>query len=104
MEWACRLDKMVPSAPIEGMALLSEQLTHEEMKKRIKARLGSVPNDIILDLCPPMHLDHGFVEMVSAFLLLIPLDFFFYCLTRGLGGCRRISAWSSNLTHPFLRM
>jgi hypothetical protein len=55
---------------------LFEQLTHEEIKKHIKARLGIVPDDATLDLCPPMHPDHGFIEMVSALLLLVPLDFF----------------------------
>jgi hypothetical protein len=74
------LDEMVPSAPIEGTSLLSKQLTSEEIKKHIKAGLGSVPDDATLDLCPPMCPNHDFIEMVSALLLLVPLDFF-YCLT-----------------------
>jgi hypothetical protein len=67
---------MVLGAPIDGAVLSSEQLTHEEIKKHIKAGLESVPNDAALDLYPPMRPDHGFIEMVSALLLLVPLDFF----------------------------
>jgi hypothetical protein len=76
MERARRLGEKVPSTPIKGMALSSEQLIFEEIKKHIKVGLRSVPDDAALDLCPPMHLDHGFIEMVSTFLLLVPLDFF----------------------------
>jgi hypothetical protein len=76
MEQARRLDEKVPGTPIKGMALSSEQLIHEEIKKRIKVGLRSIHDDAALDLCPPMHPDHGFIEMVSTFLLFVPLDFF----------------------------
>jgi hypothetical protein len=70
------LDKMVSGAPIEGTMLSSKQLIYEEIKKHIKAGLRSILDDAALDLCPPMRPDHGFIEMVSALLLLVPLDFF----------------------------
>jgi hypothetical protein len=76
MERVCHLDEMVLGVPIEGTTLLSEQLTSEEIKKCIKARLESVPNDAALDLCPPMCPNHDFIKMVSALLLLVPLVFF----------------------------
>jgi hypothetical protein len=63
---AHQLDEMVPNAPLEGTMLMMEELDHEEIKKRIKSVLESVPSDATLDLHPLMHPDDSFIEMVSA--------------------------------------
>jgi hypothetical protein len=65
MRWVRQLDEMVPNTPLEGTVLVMEELDHEEIKKRIKSVLRSVPSDAALDLHPPMHPDDGFIEMVS---------------------------------------
>jgi hypothetical protein len=57
MRWARRLDEMVPNVPLEGTVLMMEELNREEIKKRIKLALGSIPFDVALDLhrrCIPM--------------------------------------------------
>jgi hypothetical protein len=60
MRWARRLDEMVPNVPLEGTVLVMEELNREEIKKRIKSALGSIPSDAALDLHPPMRPDDGF--------------------------------------------
>ncbi|XP_066351311.1 eukaryotic translation initiation factor 3 subunit A-like [Miscanthus floridulus] len=57
---------MVPGAPLERTVLVSEGLDREEIKKRVKAALGTVPSDDDLDLCPPMRPDENFIEMDAA--------------------------------------
>jgi hypothetical protein len=66
MRRARQLDEMVPNAPLKGTVLMMGELDHEEIKKRIKSVLGSVPFDAALDVHPPMHPNDGFIEMVSA--------------------------------------
>jgi hypothetical protein len=71
MERARRLDEMVPGAPIEDNTFV--RAAHpQQNQERIKAGLGSIPDDAALDLCPSMRPNHGFVEMLSALLLLVP--------------------------------
>lgn len=59
------LSEMVPGARIEGTALSAEVLPDPEVMRRIREGLGSVPPVHILDECPPMRPDPGFVELVS---------------------------------------
>jgi hypothetical protein len=66
MRRAGRLDEMVPNAPLEGTLLVTGELDHEEIKRRIKSMLRSVPSDVALDVHPPMRPDDGFIKMVSA--------------------------------------
>jgi hypothetical protein len=73
MQRARRLDEMVPDAPLEGTVLMMEDLNRDEIKKRVKLVLGSIPSDATLDLHSPMRPDDDFIEMVSA---LHPLRFF----------------------------
>jgi hypothetical protein len=54
--------------------LMMKDLDHEEIKKRIKSVLRSIPSDVALNLHLLMHPDNGFIEMVSAPTL--PLPFF----------------------------
>jgi hypothetical protein len=61
-----RLDKMVPNAPLEGTVLVTRELDCEEIKKRIKSVLGSVPSDAVLNVHLSMRPDDDFIEMVSA--------------------------------------
>jgi hypothetical protein len=75
-QWVRRLDEMVPGVPLEGTVLVMEELDRKEIKKRIKLALRSVPSDTTLDLHMPMCPNDDFIEMVSALLLLVPLDFF----------------------------
>jgi hypothetical protein len=56
---------MVRNMPLEGTVLMMGELYHEEIKKRIKSVLGSVPSDAILDAHPPMRPDDNLIEMVS---------------------------------------
>jgi hypothetical protein len=90
--------------------LVTEGLDHEEIKKRIKSALKSIPFDTTLDLHPPMHPDDSFTEIVSAPTLPLPLfplgllGFLSIAYPQGSGDCRGISAWSLTSTHPFLRM
>jgi hypothetical protein len=65
MRRACHLDEMVLNAPLKGTILVIGELDREEIKKRIKSVLGSVPSDAILDAHPPMHPDDDFIKMVS---------------------------------------
>jgi hypothetical protein len=46
--------------------LVTGTLDREEIKKRIKSALESVPPDAVLDAHPPMRLDDDFIKMVSA--------------------------------------
>jgi hypothetical protein len=108
MRRAHHLEEMVSNTPLEGTMLMTGELDHEEIKKHIKLALGSVPSDAVLNVHPPMHPDDNFIEMVSASHSSYPLPFPWplsvpFCLTRGSGGCRGISTWSSTSTHPFLR-
>jgi hypothetical protein len=57
---------MVPNAPLEGTVLMTGEFDHEEIKKRIKLALESVPSDAVLDVHPPMRPNDDFIEMVSA--------------------------------------
>jgi hypothetical protein len=66
MRRAHRLDEMVPNAPLEGTMLVTGELDREEIKKRIKSMLGSIPSNIALDVHSPMRPDDGFIKMVSA--------------------------------------
>jgi hypothetical protein len=54
------------------------ELDREEIKKRIKSTLGSVPSDAVLDVHPPMHPDDEFIKMVSAPTLLLLLFAFLF--------------------------
>jgi hypothetical protein len=65
MRWAQHLDEMVSNMPLEGTVLVIGELDCEEIKKRIKSALGSVPSDAVLNVHPPMCPDDGFIEMVS---------------------------------------
>jgi hypothetical protein len=108
MRQAHRLDEMVPNAPLEGTVLVMGELDREEIKKRIKSALGSVPSDTVLDAHPPMRPNDDFIKMVSAPHLSsppVPLAFLhsLFCLTQISGGYRGVFAWSPTLTHPFLR-
>jgi hypothetical protein len=61
--------------------LVTGELDHEEIKKRIKSVLKSVPSNAVLDVHPLMRPDGDFIEMVSApTLLLLPffLGFFVF--------------------------
>jgi hypothetical protein len=105
---ACCLGEMVPNAALERTVLMMGELDHEDIKKHIKSALRSVPSDAVLDAHPLMRLDDDFIEMVSAPHSSSPPPFAYplcipFCLTRGSGGCKGISAWSLTLTHPFLR-
>jgi hypothetical protein len=73
MQRARRLDEMVSDAPLKGIVLMMEDLNRDEIKKRVKLVLGSIPSDATLDLHSPMHPNDDFIEMVSA---LHPLRFF----------------------------
>jgi hypothetical protein len=66
MWWPRWLDEMVLNAPLERTVLMIEELDREEIKKRIKSTLGSIPSNDTLDLHPPMHPNDGFIKMVSA--------------------------------------
>jgi hypothetical protein len=66
MRQARRLDEIVLNTPLEGTVLVIGELDCEEIKKRIKSALGSVPSDTVLDVYPPMHPNDDFIEMVSA--------------------------------------
>jgi hypothetical protein len=66
MRQAHRLDEMVPNVSLEGTVLMTGKLDREEIKKRIKSALGSVPPDAVLDAHLPMRPDDDFIEMVSA--------------------------------------
>jgi hypothetical protein len=107
--WRARcLDEMVPNAPLEGTVLVTGELDHEEIRKRIKLVLRSVPSNAILVAHPPMRPNDDFIEMVCAPHSSSPPPFPWplcvpFCLTRGLGGCRGISSWSLTSTHPFPR-
>jgi hypothetical protein len=62
------------------------ELDREEIKKRIKSALGSVPSDTVLDAHPPMRPNDDFIKMVSAPHLSsppVPLAFLhsLFCLT-----------------------
>jgi hypothetical protein len=50
MRRARRLNEMVPNAPLEGTVLVMGDLDREEIKKRIKLALKSVPSDAALDI------------------------------------------------------
>jgi uncharacterized membrane-anchored protein len=73
MRRARRLDEMVSNVPLEGTMLMTKELDCEDIKKRIKSALRSVSSDVTLDLHPPMCPDGGFIEMVSAPTLPLPL-------------------------------
>jgi hypothetical protein len=66
MRRACSLDEMVLNTPLKGTVLMMGELDREEIKKRIKSVLRSVPSDAVLDTHPPMRPDDDFIEMVSA--------------------------------------
>jgi hypothetical protein len=66
MWWARRMDELVPNAPLAGTMLMTRELDHEEIKKRIKLALGSAPSNAALNIHPSMRPDDGFIEMVSA--------------------------------------
>jgi hypothetical protein len=71
---------MVLNVPLEGTMLVMEELDHEEIKKRIKSALKSVPFDVILDVHPLMRPDDSFIEMVSATTLsLLPFPLVSLC-------------------------
>jgi hypothetical protein len=94
MRHAHRLDEMVLNMPLEQIVLMMGRLDQEEIKKRIKSALGSVPPDAVLDAHPPMHPDDDFIEMVSTLHSSSPPPFPWpiyvpSCLTWGLGGCKR---------------
>jgi hypothetical protein len=55
----------VPHTPLEGIVLVTRELDHEEIKKRIKSVLKSVPFDAVLDVHPLMRPDGDFIEMIS---------------------------------------
>jgi D-mannonate dehydratase len=65
MWWAQRLDEMVTNVPLEGTMLVMGELDREEIKKRIKLVLKSVPPNTVLDVHLPMRPNDGFIEMVS---------------------------------------
>jgi hypothetical protein len=66
MRQACHLGEMVPNAPLEGTVLVTGEFDREEIKKRIKLALESVPSDTVLDVHPLMRPNDNFIEMVSA--------------------------------------
>jgi hypothetical protein len=75
MRRARLLDEIVPNAPLEGTVLMTGGLDHEEIKKRLKSMLGSVPSNVVLDAHSSLCLHDDFIEMVSApTLLLLPLS------------------------------
>lgn len=63
-----RLDEMVPGASLEGTVLVAGELNCEDIKKRVRLALGSVPPDAFLDQHSPMRPDPDFIGMVSALL------------------------------------
>jgi hypothetical protein len=65
MQRTRHLNEMVPNAPLEGTVLMMGKLDCEEIKKRIKSALESVPFDAVLDAHPPMCPDDDFIKMVS---------------------------------------
>jgi hypothetical protein len=65
MRWAHHLDEMVSNVPLEETVLVTGELDCEEIKKRIKSALGSVPSDAVLNVHPSMCPDDDFIEMVS---------------------------------------
>jgi hypothetical protein len=67
---------MVPNAPLEETVLVTGELDCDEIKKRIKSALESIPSDATLDVHPPMRPNDGFIEMVSAPPPLFPSSFF----------------------------
>jgi hypothetical protein len=89
---------MVPGASLGGTVLVTAELDHAEIKRHVRAALGIVSDDDVLDLHPAMRPDDGFIEMVS---VLVPLSsswichsYVLHCLTQRLKNCRGISALS----------
>lgn len=60
------LDEMVPCVSLNGTMLRSEELSNDIIRKHMKLVLGSAPDDITLDIHPPMRPRFGFIEIVSA--------------------------------------